>query len=196
MIVPTVTTISPSHAQISTPASNNVSNDTRSYGPQSSQQQQLNATNAINTTAVEGIKDMRMLLQIPEEDLGRYNLTGLITDMVMKFASIQANLTALQTWADDVNTTATNVVTATQQQLADARAEIAALQTQLEEATEEEDAPEEEEEEPEPEPEAEEEETEEEEDTTTTPQQSIEDLVNNPRTDPEGDGGFPGDIDG
>jgi hypothetical protein len=213
MIVPTITSSTILvYAQITTPQSNDVRN--RTYGPQqpvsssSSSTPEVinNVTTTINQTAIEGIENMQQLVNMLEPDIQRFNLVNTFNEAWMQFAWISGNVTALQNHTNNVinasQTSATQAqtqITALQNQVAGLQADLAAAQSAAEE------------EEEEPEPEAEEETTEEEADDAPEeeeepdpepepePQETIEDLVNNgggPRTDPEGDGGFPGDIDG
>ena len=190
MIVPTIVVTTKVDAQISTPASSNVSTDTTTYGPQSAV---VNTTSTINRTAVGGIQDMMALANMLEPDIQRFDLVDTFNDVVYAFGYIQSNLTALQNQTNNSISTLEGTVGQLRAQVSSLQDQLEAATAAAEEETAEEDAPEEEEEE---EPEVEEDAPEEEEeDTTTTPQQSIEGLVNNPRTDDEGDGGA-GDAEG
>lgn len=197
MIVPTIIS-STVYAQITTPQSSNTTTNsniqTRTYGPQTA----ANTTAAMNSTAAEGIKDMRILLDLLEPDIQRYDLVDTFNEIVMAFAYIQGNLTILQNQTNASITAAESTVGQLRAQITTLQDQLEAAQADLLEAT----VPEEEEDEA-PEEEVEDEEdtdtdTETDDDTTSDPQSTLEDLVENdgPRTDPEGDGGFPGDIDG
>ena len=215
MIVPTIIPSTVSYAQPTTTLPPN-DPSTRTFGPQTTNNNN-NITSTLNNTAASGIQNMLELSNMLEPEIQRYNLVETFNDIVYAFGFIQGNLTALQ------NQTIAEV-TAAESTVGQLRAQISTLQDQLEaaradlaEATaaagEEDTAPDESDEESEEASEEEEEEEEgsDEEDsspTTTSPSQTrleiLETLVNTggegeddgPRTDPEGDGGFPGDIDG
>jgi hypothetical protein len=230
MIVPTITSV---YAQVAmSQQTQDVRN--RTYGPGANQTATtttntiaVNNNNSdpittINSTATEGIQNMRTILLKLEPSLEEYNLTNAFNGAVMSLAHIQGNVSELQEHiANQTNASATQIaqlqreltiargaLLASQQQLEDSNAEVVELEAELEAALETTPAPEPEPEPtPAPEPQTElpitspEEEEEEDSDAdgggSTSEEEEEENAESDgPRLDPEGDGGFPGDIDG
>jgi len=193
----------------------------RTYGPEAANttMASINITNTINNTASEGIQSMRVLLNLLEPDIKRFQLTQEFNDVVMAFSNIQGNLTVLQQHTNNLTTTATAEINQLQQQLqaAQSAASSAATTTSDDDDDDDDDndgdagdgdddgggsdTTETSDSDTADSPSSSS-------DTTTGSSSSsssevLEGLVSNgaavdsgPRLDPEGDGGFPGDIDG
>jgi hypothetical protein len=220
MIVPPIAT---AYAQ-QTAAPFSPSNDpaTRQYGPPTTAA--ANVTTAINTTAAGGIQDMRQFMLSLASDIREHNLTGTYNEVVMAFAYIQGNLSELQEYTTNQTNASATRIAQLQNDLRIARSTLQATQEQLAAAVDAEEE-ETEEPEPTPTPptsptpeatatadiveDSVESDTDDTEDSSSSSdseggdtesesesEETESEGTGGPRLDPEGDGGFPGDLDG